>query len=114
MLKRKKRITTQARTNDLKRFINLNLTKTEYQLFFYLLSDADDTNLIRLEKNEVLAYDLNTTIRSITRAIAKFETSNLMRKTNHRGGRTYMINPDYWYNSKTPFVLLAVYDTLQK
>ena len=82
--------------------------------FFLLVSDADDTNLIRLEKNEVLAYDLNTTIRSITRAITKFETSDLIRKTNHRGGRTYMINPDYWYNSKTPFVLLAVYDTLQK
>ena len=112
MLKRKKRIITKARTKDLKRFINLNLTKTEYQLFFYLLSDADDTNSVRLEKNEVLAYELNTTIRSITRAIAKLEKSNLIRKTNHRGGRTDMINPDYFYNDKTPFGLLIVYDAL--
>lgn len=112
MLKRKKRIITKARTKDLKRFINLNLTKTEYQLFFYLLSDADDTNSVRLEKNEVLAYELNTTIRSITRAIAKLEKSNLIRKTNHRGGRTYMINPDYFYNDKTQFALLVVYDAL--
>lgn len=112
MLKRKKIIITKARTKDLKRFINLNLTKTEYQLFFYLLSDADDTNSVRLEKNEVLAYELNTTIRSITRAIAKLEKSNLIRKTNHRGGRTYMINPDYFYNDKTPFGLLIVYDAL--
>lgn len=112
MLKRKKKIITKARTKDLKRFINLNLTKTEYQLFFYLLSDADDTNSVRLEKNEVLAYELNTTIRSITRAIAKLEKSNLIRKTNHRGGRTYMINPDYFYNDKTPFALLVVYDAL--
>ena len=112
MLKRKKRIITKARTKDLKRFINLNLTKTEYQLFLYLLQDADDTNSVRLEKNEVLAYELNTTIRSITRAIAKLEKSNLIRKTNHRGGRTYMINPDYFYNDKTPFGLLIVYDAL--
>jgi predicted transcriptional regulator len=112
MLKRKNRIITQTKSQDLKEFIKKGLTKSEYQLFFYLLSEADDTNTIRLENNEVLASKLETTTRSITRAITNLVTYNLIKSTKNRGGRTYMINPDYFYNSKTPFILMAIYDSL--
>ncbi len=109
---RTKKTIIQARAKDLKDFISFGLTKTEYQLFFYLLSQTDETNTVRLDKNEVLAIELDTTIRSITRSIIKLENCNLIKKTNHKGGRTFMINPDYFYASKTPFVLLSVYDQL--
>lgn len=104
-----KNTTIQIKSHHIEEILNFELTKIEYQLLLYLLSQIDTTNLVRLNKNEILAVKLNTTTRSITRAINKLEKSNLMKKTKFVG-RTYMINPEFFNTKKNHEILVEVYN----
>lgn len=77
-----------------------------------MLSQTDETNIIRLDKNETLATELETTTRSITRSVLALENKDVIRKTDHRGGRTYMLNPNYFYTGTTTSQLQSTYNLL--
>lgn len=79
---------------------------------FHLLSQADEMNLVRLNKNEAIAKELNSTIRSVTRSVIKLQNCNFIKKTNYKGGRIFMINPDYFYIGKSHHTLSSIYEQL--
>lgn len=79
-----------------KKIATMYLSSSDTKLLFYLLSNIDSNNIVKLKKYLDISEEINLSIASIKKSMKKLKEENLIVKDLEEK-KTIFINPEFFY-----------------